>query len=1564
MELKFTSIILTFLFPYTYNLFYLGVPKKIANNGFNYFVIPFYDNNSKLKVLLSYSKYSVIHNLIFDENNNEIESNKILPYIYNSKGKLKKHNNINKFIYGSTKSFFLNNESKVTNLVNDIKLANFSDVASFSDGSFIIAHSLKNKLLTEYYDSSNNLINVHDFNETIILSFFTLIGVSDDKNMLIKNYKKENLIIYSIEVPSNDIISKYVSNEKNIIWYYVDYLRNDTLDEIIICIGYYDKKINCGKILYYNNNNTISLSIKMKIDSNCDLDLKNYKLSKLHSNLNYWNFGIICGTDNTFQFSIFSGETFEIINNYNNIIIQLHGEENKNPNLVFYPSIDYGIYFQQKNDIKFLYLEKTFCENITLINIPITKKLVIDFDNHIFQGILKNHRIQFCIPYFPPEIYVENNKFIYYAGDKVLYNDSFSVSPSTNGTFSFSYFLDDNLNEFCEVSLNYISYCDNIKCNECNSELNCIKCNSNNEYYNSKEGNSTECTKVNEIEHNNYIYENYIYKCNESCSQCYNSQQCIYCNQNDDNDFNNYFFTEDYKCLTKDYALNNGYFFNEITESFIACSKGCRSCNEKGNENDMKCTIYSSSKKQCIDNYYKVKNLPSECWELNNIGNKNYFFNEEFQIFESCDSSCLGCEKNKTNCIDCQSNYYKIGKYSHISSQCYNNVPENYYFENNVYSLCYESCFSCFSKGNKINNNCIKCKEGYEKDYLNEKNCNKKCNDYWIYDDNNIFTCLNELKCPFNKPLLAGNQCVSNCNIKNCILCKEKDLYKYGNICQLECPFGFKKNKINHICKPIDDKCYFEKYYIDIPLNQLNKEINLIVANYSIYYKDIENSVIVLENEKEKYSTVIYQSDNCISLLNSSSKLNLLNCADKLKNYYDLPNNSSLIILKTDVYSNPFDTNSIGYAIYSNSGERLNLDICENEKINIQIPLTEENEEIINLARNFAKNGIDIYDINDPFFHDICLRFTSEEGKDVPLNERIKYYQNASVCQGDCTYKEMNYTSMEAICDCNIKNNFLVEILNNSLTSDFLNMISNANFKLFKCYKNVFNKRELTNIGGWIIFIFFIIQIIFTILYCKYDIDKVYKFLFQYISSSETSSPPKLNTINLNNNDDDDNVNNENNNKILNTNDFNKVNISPMKTIDNNNESTQLKTTLKCNINTPQIINLKKISTPNLKNKEQIDNDEYLKNAKIISVFNLAENINKRHSNLQNQSTPKKSENNIITNENLNNMILNSSNDLSSKHIKTISSSSLSSKSLMNSINPFLHTQKTKNNFLDESNDLNSNNSNDKNNYKDNINERPRESLIRRRNGFSDMKEIQERVITLKEENFENDELNEMSVEDARKYDNRNFCIFYWFLLKKHQDIINLFFNLNPLECFHIKVIAFIFKISFYYFITAIFFDESYISSEIHSKGKSFKLIYLIQNEIGRCIYSSIVGIAGGFLSKNILVYTKRLELLIKSEKNKDKFIRQSNAILNGMKSLHIFFLVINFIFIIIFWYYISAFCDVMYNTRINWIEGTTITFIITNLLPFISCFIITIFRYLGKYPYFGFLYKISQLIM
>ena len=50
--------------------------------------------------------------------------------------------------------------------------------------------------------------------------------------------------------------------------------------------------------------------------------------------------------------------------------------------------------------------------------------------------------------------------------------------------------------------------------------------------------------------------------------------------------------------------------------------------------------------------------------------------------------------------------------------------------------------------------------------------------------------------------------------------------------------------------------------------------------------------------------------------------------------------------------------------------------------------------------------NIELYNINDPFFNDICTTFTSEIDTDMTLNDRREeYYVNKSLCEDNCYLK-------------------------------------------------------------------------------------------------------------------------------------------------------------------------------------------------------------------------------------------------------------------------------------------------------------------------------------------------------------------------------------------------------------------------------------------------------------------------------------------------------------------------------------------------------------------------------
>ena len=177
-------------------------------------------------------------------------------------------------------------------------------------------------------------------------------------------------------------------------------------------------------------------------------------------------------------------------------------------------------------------------------------------------------------------------------------------------------------------------------------------------------------------------------------------------------------------------------------------------------------------------------------------------------------------------------------------------------------------------------------------------------------------------------------------------------------------------------------------------------------------------------------------------------------------------------------------TNHIEYLIFNGkNGKLLNTSYCNDLNVKILHSIVQKNIIDLNTSQNlYQKFNIDVFKPDDSFFNDICINFTStEKEKDMTLSLKRKYYyQNVSFCDESCTYVEINYTSNSAVCACEANDKMNDKLLfsnsndndNQSFTSD--DVISMINYKIFKCFKQVFNiKRLSVNVGNY--FTFFLI---------------------------------------------------------------------------------------------------------------------------------------------------------------------------------------------------------------------------------------------------------------------------------------------------------------------------------------------------------------------------------------------------------------------------------------------------------------------------------------------------------
>ena len=820
-----------------------------------------------------------------------------------------------------------------------------------------------------------------------------------------------------------------------------------------------------------------------------------------------------------------------------------------------------------------------------------------------------------------------------------------------------------------------------------------------------------------------------------------------------------------------------------------------------------------------------------------------------------------------------------------------NNANEEEFSQNNIYfgktckakfKLCYDLCETCESLGIS-------------------------------FDDQKCLTCIN------NYNYYKGNCYPEGYEIETEKVCN-LIFYSKNNECLEFCSYEDILNK----------NCYINA------TNNKNTIINDLMKNHIIQnYK--ENDHIVIESD----NNYIFQLTNSLNEENTKdgkntnnynlSMIDLGECENLLKRKNNINNNVSLIIYKMEKVGIVASQKNIQYEVYNpENKQKLDLSICENENIDIYIPIT-LSDKTLELREDLLNYGYDLFNPNDSFYQDICTEYTSANGTDVLLSDRKIYYFNntETSCQENCEYSKYISETQQLKYECNVKEKEIepeseVKFEEKLIYQSFYDVLKYSNFKVLKCYKLVFSlKGEKNNWGSVMLIIYFIIYTIFNCIF-------FYKgFTYARLLSAK---------ILFNNNNINKNINIFHNNIFKNKEKMNNNN-SPIKVMPPKKKEDRKKVT--------NIINIQRID---VSSEKMLIKKKEIKNQFIN--FDNKEKISKKNKN-KNDRNKNYSKNYKITDK---------KNEI--KHRTKANDNSYQTKIIFN----FNHKSTNKINYINKKDNTNSNISdsnktigctnsinviNNKKDIKNNLWPKS-QTLVN--------KEIQKNNI-LQIKNLTDFELNELSYSKAVDYDKRSFFIFYKDLIKREHLIIFTFFPMRDYNIYSIKISKFIFSISLDFALNVVFFFDDTMHKIYLDYGK-YNFIY----QIPQIIYSTLVSEALDVLLKYLCLTEKDIYKIknLEKKKNQVKGKQKIFKIIKCMKIKLLCYFLFTFLFMCFFWYFIAAFCAVYKNTQVFFIKDSMLSLLISILYPFVLYLLPTALRILSlkdKKKRLKFLYVLSDLI-
>ena len=192
------------------------------------------------------------------------------------------------------------------------------------------------------------------------------------------------------------------------------------------------------------------------------------------------------------------------------------------------------------------------------------------------------------------------------------------------------------------------------------------------------------------------------------------------------------------------------------------------------------------------------------------------------------------------------------------------------------------------------------------------------------------------------------------------------------------------------------------------------------------------------------------------------------------------------------------------------------------------------------------------------------------------------------------------------------------------------------------------------------------------------------------------------------------------------------------------------------------------------------------------------------------------------------------------------------------------------------------------------------------------------------------------------------------------------------------KIIRFLFMLSFNMFMNSLFLTQNYFKKKFFYFNKKYniqynedskqissneKFAYAIRNTIGFSFAILFICILIQFLINYYFFnIRKKVWIILKEwEDDKKEEIKEMNKFFVDKNLFYIILASINFVFLILFFFYIINFSEAFKGGIIDYLGGTFMTWLFLQVIPFISCIISSLFRYYGLKNQNNRLYKLNQ---